>query len=277
MPKFTFEPYISIEVKKFIVITLFALVGLQTFAQDSTVVKSSPKKDRKQEDKRRKNSLARQEEEGVLSFNKQTAGGVQLRTNGYGAFLEIGRSRSPRFTNLYVLEITEIKHPKEEKFSGNGFLSNSFVFGKINNFYQAKLGFGQQYVFGQKGNKNGIALLGIVHGGLSVGLLKPYSVKDRSGNDIKFDSKDSILFLTSSEISGGAGFTKGWDELKVQPGAYLKTAMRFDFGRFNETINALEIGISVDYYLKGIPQMAFSEPKKLFFQGHIAYVFGKRK
>lgn len=222
--------------------------------------------------------MAKQQEEGVLAFNKQIAGGVQLRTNGYGAFLEIGKARSPRFTNLYVFEITEIKHNKEEKASGDGFFSNSFVFGKINNFYQAKLGFGQQYVFGQKGNKNGVAVLGIAQGGLSTGLLKPYYVKDRTtGNDIKYDSKDSLLFLTPSEISGGSGFTKGWSELKIKPGVYLKTALRFDFGRFNESISALEIGVSLDYYFSKIPQMAYNEPKQLFFQGHIAYVFGKRK
>ncbi len=263
--------------KKIILITLFAALGLASFAQDSTASKRVFKKDRKEDKRRRTAALIKQQEEGVLVFSKQLAGGVQLRTNGYGAFLEIGRARSPRFTNLYTFEVTEIKHNKEEKSSGDGFFSNSFVYGKINNFYQAKLGFGQQYVLGQKGNKNGVALLGIVNGGLSVGLLKPYYVKDRSGNNIKYDSKDSITFLTPSEISGGAGFTTGWGELKIKPGLYLKAALRFDFGRFNESINALEIGASIDYYASKIPQMAYSDPKQLFFQGHIAYVFGKRK
>ena len=64
--------------------------------------------------------------------------------NGYGFFFELGRSRSPSFTNLYVFELTEIKHPKEEKVSNGNFFSNSFVYGKINNFYYLKLGFGQQ-------------------------------------------------------------------------------------------------------------------------------------
>jgi hypothetical protein len=265
-------------VKKYILFALVSFLGFHSFAQDSTATKKLIKKEKKQEEKRHNNSLAKQQEEGVLLFSKQTAGGVQLRTNGYGAFLEIGRSRSPRFTNLYSLEITEIKSLKEEKSSGDGFFSNSFVYGKINNFYQAKLGFGQQYVFGQKGNKNGVAVLGIAQGGLSMGMLKPYYVKDRTtGADIKYDSKDSILFLTPSEIAGGSGFTKGWNELKIKPGIYLKTALRFDFGRFNESINALEIGVSVDYYFSKIPQMVYSDPKQLFFQGHVAYVFGKRK
>jgi hypothetical protein len=268
-------------VKKFIVFSLLAFTGLSAFSQsDSTAIKKVIKDEGKQVNTKRNKVLAKAEEEGVLSFSRHTAGGIQLRTNGYGAFLEIGRARSPRFTNLFVLEITEIKHNKEEKSAGDGLFSNSFVFGKINNFYQAKLGFGQQYVFGQKGNKNGIAVLGIVHGGLSVGLLKPYYVQaeDQNGaRDIKYESNDSLLFLSPDNIRGGSGFTKGWSEVKIKPGAYLKTALRFDFGRYNESIHALEIGMSVDFYAGKISQMVYNEPKQFFFQGHIAYVFGKRK
>jgi hypothetical protein len=278
LPKFTFEPHISISVKKIILFSLFALIGYSSIAQDTTVTKTVSKKEQKELEKQRRNALAKQEEEGVLAFTRQTAAGFQLRTNGYGFFLEIGRARSPRFTNLFALEFTEIKHPKEEKSVGDGFFSNSFVFGKINNFYQTKLGFGQQYVFGQKGNKNGVAVLGIVHGGLSIGMLKPYYVQLRAGGvDVKYDSKDSVFFLSPSEISGGSGFTKGWNELQIKPGVFLKTALRFDFGRYNESIHALEIGMSVDYYTSEIKQMVYNDPKKLFFQGHVAYVFGKRK
>lgn len=276
MPKFTFEPHIAYYVKKFILITLFTAAGFAGFAQDSTASKKIIKKDKKEEKRRHNATLAKQAEEGVLIFTKQTAGGVELRTNGYGAFLEIGRARSPRWTNLYSLEISEIKNSKEEKASGDLF-ANSFVYGKINNFYQAKLGFGQQYVLGQKGNKNGVAVLGIVNGGLSLGLLKPYFIRNRSGNDIKYESKDSVIFLTPSEISGGSGFTKGWAEVKIKPGLFLKAALRFDFGRFNEGISALEIGASIDYYTAKIPILAYSDPKQIFFQGHIAFVFGKRK
>lgn len=264
--------------KKIILLTVSALISFYSFSQDSAGKKLT-KKERKTDEQKRRNVLLKQNEEGVLYFAKHTAGGVQLRTNGYGAFIELGRSRSARWTNLYAFEITEIKHRKEEK--SGGALTNAFVYGKINNFYQAKLGFGQQYVFGQKGNKNGVAVLGIVQGGLSVGVLKPYYITPNSqsgiGHDIKYDSKDSVAFLDPFAISGGAGFTKGWNELKVKPGVYLKTALRFDFGRYNESIQALEIGMSLDYYASKIPQLAFSPPANLFFQGHIAFVFGKRK
>lgn len=262
---------------------LCATSGL--LAQDST-----GKKERRQSEKRQRiDAMSKQEEEGVLLFRKQNAFGIQLRTNGYGLFYEIGRFKSPRFANTYLFELTEIKHPKEEKTqTGNGFVSNSFVYGKINNFYQFKLGFGQQYILGQKGNKNGIAVMGLYQGGLSLGLLRPYYINIQEGGQeksIKYDRNDSARKFLNGPISGSSGLGKGWNELEYVPGAFLKTSLRFDFGRYNELIQALQIGVSVDAYSKKIEIMAPQdargseavEPKQIFFQGHIAFVFGRRK
>ena len=273
--------------KLFIPLCLFFF--LQSSAQDSTDTRRSEKETRKEEKRQRQNAILKQEEEGILAYNKQTVFGLQLRTNGYGVFLELGRAKSPRFTNLYLLELSEIKHQKEEK-SGttNGIFSNSFIYGKINNFYQAKLGFGQQYIFGQKGNKNGIAVMGIYQGGLSIGLLRPYYINVNDANnknrDIKYDSPDSLLFLTGG-INGSSGLGKGWSEIKIKPGAFVKGALRFDFGRFNEQVQAVEIGLSVEGYSQKIQIMAPGngqggagvKPQQLFFQGHIAILFGRRK
>lgn len=241
----------------------------------------SSKEERREAKRQRINALIRQEEEGVLTYTKQNAFGVELRTNGYGAFYEHAKMKSPRFANLYAIELTEIKHNKEEKLNTGNFFGNSFIYGKINNFYQLKFGLGQQYILGQKGNKNGIAVIGIYQAGLSLGLLRPYYLQvDEGGNRpryIKYDSSDSTLFLDGSTIIGGGGLGKGWSELKYKPGAYAKAALRFDFGHYNETISAIEIGISLDAYASKIPLMVYNPDKQLFFQGHIAFVFGRRK
>lgn len=223
--------------------------------------------------------MIRQEEEGVLSYTRQNGFGIMLRTNGYGLFFEIGRRRTQRWTNTYSMELTEIKHPKEEKVQGSVF-ANPFVYGKVNNFYQFKLGFGQQYIFGQKGNKNGVAVIGIAQGGLSLGMLKPYYVTLRDGESIKWSPQDNAAFL---DAESATGFTKGWGELKFKPGAYLKTALRFDIGRFNESVSAVEIGMSLDAYAQKIQIMVpvdgsnATAAQRFFFQGHVALVFGRRK
>jgi hypothetical protein len=273
-------------VKKIILFFLVLNAGVSVFAQDSTKQNNPPvqkkynKVDKKAEKRQRINSIIKQEEEGNLSFRKQTAFGVELRTDGYGAFFELGKRKSARYTNLYSLELTEIKHRKEEKTGGDQFFSNSFVYGKENNFYQAKLGFGQQYILGQKGNKNGVAVTASLSGGLDLGLLKPYylDVKDSSGYDrsIKYQD-DSTLFLSGGSIYGASGFTKGWNELKIKPGLFVKTALRFDFGRYNETLEALELGLSVEAFTQKIPILVHNPAKQIFTQMHIAFVFGGRK
>jgi hypothetical protein len=273
-------------VKKIIVLS-FALCSCFCLLAQTATNPRTAKSARQAEKRQRINAMAKLEEEGVLNFNKQSAFGLQLRSNGYGVFYEKAHMVTPRFANLYAIELTEIKHRKEEKtnIGGNNFFGGSYFYGKINNFYQLKLGYGQQYVFGQKGNKNGIAVTGIYQAGLSAGLLKPYYLKIDDGSrtgirDIKYTSSDSTLFLDpprGSYIVGSSGFLKGWDEVKVRPGAYLKTALRFDFGHYNESLQAIEIGLSVDAYAEKIQIMAYNPSGRFFYQGHVAIVFGRRK
>lgn len=266
--------------KKLILFYLFISVSSFLYAQDSTRKRSSSRDERREEKRMKRDAIIKQEEEGVLAYSKQSVFGIQLRTNGYGVFYELGRPKSPRFTNLYLIELTEIKHPKEDKTtSSDGIFSNSYTIGKINNFYQVKLGFGQQYIFGQKGNKNGVAVMGIYQAGLSLGWLRPYYLdinQNGTQRSIKYDSKDSVAFLNSN-IIGSSGLGKGWDEIKLKPGIFIKTALRFDFGRYNEMVQALQIGLSAEAYSSKIPQLVYTKQKQIFFQGHIAFVFGRRK
>jgi hypothetical protein len=267
-------------VKRVILYFLLVTAWFGSYAQGTT---QKSKQDKKDEKRQRINAMVKQEEEGNLSYVKQNGFGIQLRTNGYGFFYEIGRRVSQRYTNTYSIELSEIKNPKEEKVGGaENFFGNPYVYGKVNNFYQAKLGFGKQYIFGQKGNKNGVAVIGLAQGGVSVGLAKPYyiNIESPSGRKtIKYDSPDSSNFLAANSFGNttGAGFTKGWNELKVKPGLYAKTGLRFDFGRYNESVQAIEIGLSLEYYFQDVQLLALNEPQRLFFQGHLAFVFGRRK
>ncbi len=268
-------------------IFILAIAALPFIAQ-AQEKKLSPKQQKKEERKERINKLIKQEEEGALIFAKQSAYGIKLNTDGYGLFFELGKSKTIYKTNLYWLEIGERKHPKEEKRSNLiaagsfVYVGNPFIFGKENNFYYTKLGFGQQRLIGGKGNKNGIAVTGIYGGGLSLGLLKPYYVNiqdplNGKERNIKYQSADSTLFLDPSVILGGAGVGKGFNELKVVPGAYVRTALRFDYGKYNEFLSALEVGLNAEFYSSKIAQMARNTQKQFFFNAYVALVFGKRK
>lgn len=264
--------------KKLSLFLLLAALGATCFAQETRESKNERKEARRQ----KINELIRQSEEGVLVYRKQSIFGIQAKTNGYGIFYELGKMKTSRKTNIFRIDITETKSAKEEKLLGGGLIfGNPFIYGKQNYFYPVTLGIGQQYIFGNKGNKNGVSVSAVYSAGLSIGLLRPYyvNVEDPlSGEDrtIKYSQADSALFLGPT-INGGGGFGKGWGEIKIKPGAFAKAAMRFDYGRFNETVSGLEIGMSLEAYGSKVPIMLLQKNKSLFFQGYVSILFGRRK
>jgi len=230
-------------------------------------------------------SLIKKEEEGALIFSKQYIFGAKLNTDGWAALYEHGKYKTINTTNLWWLEIGERKNPKEERkavFLSNGLqVGNPFIYGKINNFYFLKLGVGQQRLIGGKGNKNGVAVSINYGGGISAGYLKPYylTVSDSVGNvsDIKYGPATASIFTDPSAIIGSAGFTKGFSEGQFSPGAHAKIGLRFDYGRYNEVVSAIEVGINAEYYSKKMPIIITSSDKSFFFNAFAAIEFGGRK
>lgn len=245
------------------------------------------RKDKQAQRKEKINQMIKQEEEGALIYQKQGAFGIKLNTDGYGIFYEHGRYKTITKTNLWWMELGERKSPKEEKITvtDQGYATgNPFVFGKINNFYYFKLGYGQQRLIGGKGNKNGVAVSAIYGGGLSLALMKPYYLNiidptTHQSRDIKYGDNDSIFLAKTyySYILGASSFGKGFNEIKVVPAVQLRTALRFDYGRYNEILSAIEVGVNFEYYTQKMQIMALTDPQHAFFNAYIALVFGKRK
>jgi hypothetical protein len=241
--------------------------------------KEDAKRDKKEEKRKRIDALIKQEEEGVIAYKKQTAYGVKLISDGYGFFYEVGRAKSVKKSMLYQFEISERKNPKEEKQSNPLSPSAPLIYGKLNYFYPVKLGVQMQMLLGNKSNKNGVSVTGNLGGGLVVGLLRAYEVEvDKAGTQtfVRYDSPDSLLFATGPYY-GGPNFGTGWNHLKVTPGVYVKPAVRFDYGKLNELVSAIEVGVSAEFYSKKIPQMLRNKEKQFFFSAYFALMFGKRK
>jgi hypothetical protein len=257
----------------FIIIALLFCFNVQ--AQE----KSSSRKARKEEKRKKIDALMKQEEEGVIAYKKSFVGGLKLTSDGYGGFIEKGISKSVKKALLFQVEITERKHQKEEK-QPNPFAPTApIIYGKRNFFYPVKLGVQLQVLLGNKSSKNGVSITGNLGGGFIIGLLRPYEVEvDKNGvrTYVRYDSPDSLLFV-NGPYYGGPNFGKGWNHLKITPGIYIKPAVRFDYGRYNEMINALEVGLIGEFYSKKIPQMIYQKEKNFFFSAYVTLVFGKRK
>lgn len=267
--------------KKIVLSLLIVLTTIAVWAQDTTVQKrTSAKQDKKNARRERINTLLRQEEEGEIIFNKQSVFGIKLATDGYGITYELGKFKSFRRSTLFQVELSEKKHKKEKKLAAsidNQFQINSVVFGKTNNFYQLKLGIAQQQIIGGKGNKNGVAVSAIYGGGLSLGILKPYYVDvEDSSKKRSRQTYPQIVEKNYFEL-GAAGFTVGWNAVKIRPGAYVKAAMRFDYGRLNETVTAIEVGLGAEFYSAKMSQIIYSKDKQLFFNAYVSLLLGRRK
>ncbi len=254
------------------------LAGIGAFTSAMAQQDPPKRKSKKEIRNERISAMSKLEEEGVVTYKKHTVYGGKLTSDGYGAFLEIGRAKSVRKALLFQLEISERKHVKEEKQQIN-FSTAPIIYGKINFFYPVKLGVQYQYLLGNKGNKNGVSVTANLGGGLSLGLLRPYRVDVLIAGERKFvgyESADSAFYL-NGPIVGGPDFGTGWNDLKVTPGLYIKPALRFDYGKYNEMVSAIEVGLSGEFYSKKIPQMIYIEQKQYFLSAYVSILFGRRK
>ena len=73
---------------------------------------------------------------------------------------------------------------------------------------------------------------------------------------IKYSPETDSLFKFGF-IIGSGGIGMGWGEMKFKPGVFAKTGLRFDFGRYNEVVSGIEIGVSAEYYTSNIPIMLY--------------------
>ena len=258
--------------RKIIFLIFIISLSLSASAQKS-------KKQRQAEKRAHINNLVKEEEEGVIAYKKSFVFGAKLLNDGYGIFFEIGRASSVKKSLLYQLEISERKAIKEDKQSNPYINSVPFIYGKENFFYPAKLGVQQQILLGNKSNKNGVSITANYGGGLSLALLRPYYLQVQKANDyvyVKYNSPDSSLFL-NGPIVGGPTLGKGWSDLTVTPGLYAKTAVRFDYGSYNEIISAIEVGVTGEFYSKKVPILLQNPQKQFFFSGYVSILFGRRK
>ncbi len=227
---------------------------------------------------------------GPRPLRGEFSGGVRIMTDGYGIFVDKGylkggdafgqKNRDRLFhVRLLQFELSERKHPKEIRSSNGspfGFQQNSYILGKINNFYQFKLGYGRRQMIAGKPDPGTISIHWVYVGGFSAGLLKPYYLNLQSSGETKYSENDELAFISPNNIIGKAPFTKGFSEIKFVPGLYLRTGLHFDFATGRKGLMALEVGATGEYYTQKIPQMVGIDPKPYFFNMYASLQFGKR-
>lgn len=224
---------------------------------------------------------------GPKAISKEFSLGIRVNSNGWSVFSDIGtlKPRDAKHADMFYnvrfwqVEVTEKKHPKQYKITGNGGASgsNSYVYGKINNFYALKLGRGYMRMLAGKPDPGSVSIHWLYAGGFSLGMLKPYYLNVYSDpNAIKYDGDNKEDFLDQYVIQGSAGFSKGLGEMKYIPGFHVKSAIHFDFSANRKSVIGVEVGANAEYYTQDIEIMANTKPSKFLMDIYVAFQLGKR-
>ena len=224
-------------------------------------------------------------------LTSEFSGGIKINSDGYGIFLnkgwlkggdDFGSENKDKLFNVRVLEfeLSERKDSKEKLSSTGapgigGFSSSSYILGKINKFYTAKLGYGKRKLIAGKPEPGTFSLHWVYIGGLSMALLKPYYLQIYGEGDQKYNDSTSSKFIDPGYIAGRSSFFKGFNEIKMVPGLYLKTALHLDFSNKRKTLWAMEVGANAEFYTKKIEQMVWKDPQSFFVNCYVAFSFGK--
>jgi hypothetical protein len=227
--------------------------------------------------------------------------GLRLNTDGWMLSYNYGiikknegsKNEIDRFYDVlyFQLGVGERYHPKEQReFSQstnsayrNYFLSlfstEMFKYGKINNFYSARLGVGYKYLIAGKPEAQTVSIHWNTNGGILVGIVKPYYFNTSMDREMKLDPDAGNIgdTLSAFRFTNGHGYRKGWGELNFVPGVYLNTGLKFDFSKKKKNVAGIEMGLGMEMYFQKVHQLALYDPKNLFFNAFIGLDLGWRK
>jgi hypothetical protein len=235
-----------------------------------------------------------------ILFKKEMYGVAIFHSAGWGIGFRLGQNKTYYHKKMFEADLVEMKSPKEYKRSNANFTnSRRYIYGKMNNLYLLRAGYGAQKLLNRKPYWGGIEVRFFYYGGLSLGLAKPvylYIANYRTGGDnqlsyeITTEKYDPEIHYpwrvvvpiagtdTTREIDiyGKAPIYKGLNEIKPYPGIYAKLGFNFEYGSYNQKIKAIEAGATIDAFPKSIQVMAFNDPFTLFINVYVCFTFGKR-
>lgn len=231
---------------------------------------------------------------GVL-LRKERSYNITLHTLGYGLGYRVAKSNDYFSSTGWEFDFLEMKAPNQHK-TYNQFIDNprNYVYGKLNNLYLLRAGYGRQKVISHKPYWGGLELRWILVGGLEAGIAKPvylyiaYYNFDSTLNATfynlqleKYDPEKHFTYRGQNpnadcDIAGRGPLLKGLNELKIYPGAFAKIGINFEYSDYNEKIKALEIGLAVDVLPQGVPVMAFDPAYTYFVTAYLGYHWGRK-
>ncbi|QKG54058.1 hypothetical protein [Hymenobacter sp. BRD67] len=194
------------------------------------------------------------------SYKKETIYGINFNTQGGligGVSVRVARVLDERWLRFWSLEGVSLKNPKEENYT-NGETGGSFKRFKANYAFVLRPSVGIQRILFRKAADAGVQVNGLLSAGPSLGLLMPYVISydydaKRNGsygvNDVLTDEPYDPAKHEADNgrwIYDRAPLFSGIGQTKIVPGAHLRGALSFEYGRYRDAVAGAEVGFLIE-------------------------------
>ncbi|MDR1173127.1 MAG: hypothetical protein LBL24_11805 [Bacteroidales bacterium] len=223
---------------------------------------------------------------------------IMLNSNGWGANYRYGKRIDAANKRLFEVDFAYMKDPKERKSYSTVSSGSRYVDGKKNLAFDFRFAYGKQHEIFRKQDVGGIAIRYFYNFGPAAVLLKPvyYNVADlepvpgQPGYSYPIERPDPEKYNSSwykepVEIISRASFFKGFDNLNVVPGAFIKLGVNFEYSKQDRIIHALEAGVIAEGFINRVEIMDYTTPpasqskvaknQQFFFTVFLSYRFGR--
>jgi len=214
-------------------------------------------------------------------YRRDMSGKIYASTRGYGILFRQGKHVTAKTRSFYEIDLQTLKYPKEVKSQGEAEDRRRFVYGKLNTVFLLRGGLGLQNVLFEKADNKAVEVRYSYSIGPVFAFAKPYYLQvyktsgARQTDYVKFDT-ENFTPDSNAQILGRGGYSRGLSEMKIYPGLSGKFNLSFEYAPYTNLIRAIETGVSVEYYPKALPLMAYNPAENIIISLHVGFVFGRK-
>lgn len=223
--------------------------------------------------------LAQREDTGNYEYDREYLLGVNKNTNGGmigGVALKVGTRLDDSQFAFFGLELANVKHPKEVRYST--VTGNNYIFGKSNYLYAIRPHYGREVILFKKAPNQGVQVSALAAVGPSIGLVAPYFIEYALNRvETVVEQYDPAVHQSRFNILGTGRLLEGIGQSELAIGGMAKAALYFEFGVFKSNATGLEVGYQVEGFQKKIPLILREQNRQFFQSAYFTLFFGFRK
>jgi hypothetical protein len=208
------------------------------------------------------------------SYRRETVFGINFNTQGGligGVNVRSARVMDDRRLWFWSLEGVFFKNQKEETVT-NAYSGGSFTLYKTNYAFALRPSIGIQQILFRKAAEAGVQVNALLSVGPTIGLLMPYHISydetwarrgggGPSQSDVIVDEQYNPLIHDPNYIIDRAPFFSGISSTSIVPGAHLRGALSFEYGRYRDAVAGAEVGFLLETYTKRL--LTFDPPSAI--------------